>query len=173
MSVKKAYGPIIEFLKVNSDKKVKTVLDEVIEMCSAKSAGSAATTVHRNEAGEVTHIRCGYFKQWLPLSHVEFGLKTGSASGYNPMSKEGTSLWTKQQREAKKAKETLLDSVSSGEIPADQIQSHLEAIETARTTVEAHPLGFDTVEEALEVSPEALDAMAEEAYGVESEDAAE
>lgn len=173
MSVKKAYANLVEFLKVNKDKKVNTILDEVIEMCSAKSAGSSATTVHRDEAGVVTHIRCGYFKQWLPVSHVEFGVKTGSASGFNPMCKEGTSLWTKQQREAKKAKEELLNAVAAGEIPADEIQSRLDEIEEARTTVVAHPLGVETLEEALALSSDDLDAMAAEAYEDESEEVEE
>lgn len=173
MSIKKAYAGIVEFLKVNKDKKVNTILDEVIEMCSAKSAGSSATTVHRNDEGVVTHIRCGYFKQWLPVSHVEFGVKTGSASGFNPMCKEGTSLWTKQQREAKKAKEELLNAVAAGDVPADEIQSRLDAIEEARTEVVAHPLGTETLEEALALSEADLDSMASEAYEDDSEDEVE
>lgn len=160
MSIKKAYAGIVEFLKVNKDKKVGTILDEVIEMCSAKSAGSSATTINRNEEGVITHIRCGYFKRWLPVSHVEFGAKSGSASGFNPMCKEGISLWTKQQREAKKAKEELLNAVASGEVPADQIQTRLDDIEVARTEVFAHPLGTETLEEALALSEADLDEMA-------------
>jgi len=161
MSVKKAYANLIEFLKVNEDKKVKTILDEVVTMCSAKSAGSSATTVHRDEAGIVTHIRCGYFKQWLPISHVEFGAKAGSASGFSPMSKEGTSLWSKQQREAKKSKEDLLQGVASGEVEASDLANRLEQIEETRTSTYSHPLGTDTVEEAIALTSADLDAMCE------------
>lgn len=169
MSVKKAYAGIVSFLEQNSGKKVSSILDEVIEMCSAKSAGSSATTVFRNEAGEVTHIRCGYFKQWLPLALVEFGMKTGSASGFNPMSKEGSSLWTKQQRVAKNAKEELLERVQSGDLNPADLGAELDAIETARTAVVAHPYGFETIEAALEADLDALVA-ANTVADVEGED---
>ena len=68
------------------------------------------------------------------------------------MCKEGTSLWTKQQREAKKAKEELLNAVAAGEVPADEIQTRLDQIEDARVAVYAHPVGVETLEEALALS---------------------
>jgi hypothetical protein len=163
MSIKKAYTSLVSFLQANQDKTVSDILDEVVEMCSAKSAGSSATTVHKNEEGVVTHIRCGFFKQWLPLSHVEFGTKSSSASGYNSMSKAGQSIWTKKQRDAKKAREELLDGVASGDVDPSDLAEKLEAIEAERTEVVPHPLGADTLEEALAYSAEELDNMAEAA----------
>ena len=158
MSVKKAYTNIIAFLEVNADKKVKSILDELIELCSAKSAGSSTTSVYRNDAGEVTFVRCGYFKQWLPVAHVAFGAKVGSASGLSPMSKEGTSLWTKQQRVAKAAKDGLLEQVAAGDVEAGDLGNLMQEIETARLTVVGHPLGFETIEEALATDVDSLAA---------------
>lgn len=165
MSIKKAYLPIVEFLENNAGKKVNSILDDVKAMCEAKGAGGTATTVHRDDEGNVVAIRCGYFRQWMPLSHVEFGAKAGSASGFNPMCKEGVSNWTKQQRDYRKAKEELLTQVAAGEIAPDAIQAHLEKLEAKRTTVipREDGIGFDTLEECLAADPAELDRMVEAA----------
>jgi len=149
MSVKKAYTNLISFLEVNADKKIKSVLEEIKDMCSAKSAGSSATTAYRNEDGVVTFIRCGYFGLWMPVSHVEFSPKAGSASGYSPMSKEGTNLWSKQQRDEKKAKEDLLNQMVAGDIKHEDLGALMEQIEIDRLARPTHPFGFETIEEAL------------------------
>ena len=156
MSVKKVYTNIIAFLEANADKKVKSILGELTEMCTAKSAGSSATTVHRNEAGEVAFIRCGYFGLWLPVAHVAWGVKATSASGFNPMCKEGNSLWTKQQRVAQKAREELLVNVGNNEIAIEDLAGLMEAIEAKRLEKATHPLGFATIEEALAADIDAL-----------------
>ena len=51
------------------------------------------------------------------------------------MCKVGLNQWTKQQREAKKAKDELLAKVASGEVPAEQLTAELEAIEAKRNAV--------------------------------------
>ena len=161
MAIKKAYVELIDFLTTNKDKKVSTILGDVQEMCSAKSAGGVATTVHRNEAGDITHVRCSYFKQWMPLSHVEFGRKAGSASGLNPMCKEGTSNFSKQQREFRKGKEALMDQLVEEQITADEYKASIAKLEEVRTSIipRRDGIGFDTIEEALEATTEQLDEM--------------
>lgn len=150
-SIKKAYQSVVQHLQENKDKKVSSVLDEIIEMCSAKSAGGSATSFHRDEAGKVVAIRCSYFGKWFLVDDVEFGAKQGTASGYNPMSKEGVSNYTKQQREYAKAKDQLLQDVAAGEIPAEEVAARMEDLEYNRKVVIPHSegLGFDTMEEAL------------------------
>lgn len=161
MAVKKAYVELVEFLIANKDKKVSTILGDVEEMCSAKSAGGVATTVHRDDNGEITHVRCSYFKQWMPLSHVEFGRKAGSASGLNPMCKEGTSNFSKSQRDFRKSKEGLMDQLVEEEISAEEYKAELAKLEDIRTAIipRRDGIGWDTIEEALAVSSSQLDEM--------------
>ena len=174
MAIKKAFVGLHAFLVANENKKVSTILDEFTEMCSAKGAGGASTTVHRNEAGEPVAILDYYFKKWLPLEFVEFGAKANSSTGFNTMCKLGTSLWTKQQRDFKKGKEELLERVAAGEIEPAQIQEHLDRLETERSYIAPYPVpqvAFDSVEEFEAADHEAMaQAVAEyEASLVEPE----
>ena len=151
-TIKKAFLEIHGLLLANEDKKVKTIMDQVTALCSAKGAGGAATSILRNDAGEVVAILDYYFKKWLPVEFVEFGSKANSASGLNTMCKLGTSLWTKQQREFKKGKEELLNQVSAGEVLPGDIQAHLDELETARGFVADYPvmaIAFESTEDLL------------------------
>lgn len=175
MAIKKAFEPIVAFLTENQNKQVKSILPQLTELCSAKSAGGTATTVHRNEAGEVTHIFDYYFKLWLPVSHVEFGKKEGSASGFNTMCKEGVSNWSKQQREYKAAKEALLDQVAKGEVAPADIGAKLKALEAKRTTVLPYSvpgIGAAELEDALKQTPEYLSKCVAKAAEAEAKAAA-
>jgi hypothetical protein len=165
MSVKKAFEPLVAFLLENQDKKVRSIMAEITELCSAKGAGGTATTIRKDEAGVVTHIFDYYFKKWMPVEFVEFGKKAGSASGYSTMSKEGTSHWTKQQREYKQGKEALLDAVVKGEIQPSELASKLEQLETAKDRIVPYSIqgiGWDTIEEALAVSNDQLNQLVQE-----------
>ena len=151
-NIKKAFVSIHAFLLANQDKKVKSIMDEFTEMCSAKGAGGAATSVHRDSDGNVVAVLDYYFKKWLPVNIVEFGAKATSASGLSTMCKLGTSYWTKQQRDFKKAKDELLDKVSAREIEPTDIQAHLDALEAERAEVRDFPvagLAFEDVNELL------------------------
>lgn len=162
MAIKKAFQPIVELLEANQKAKVADVLDQVRELAAAKGAGGTATTIHRNEAGEVDYIHCYYFKQWMPVSHVEFGAKKSSASGFDTMCKEGVSNWGRQQRVAKAEKEAVLERVATGELKPEAIQAELDAIEARRVAIKpkSDGIGFETLEEAMAVTTEELDAMA-------------
>lgn len=153
MSIKKAFVPLIDFLKDNQDKKVKSVLAEVEEMCAARGAGGVATTIVKDpNSGEVVGKRCGYYKKWMPLAFVEFGQKQGAADGLNPFCKEGMSHYSRQNREFKSFQEELLQRVASGEVPADEIEAQLAKAEAERTKIvpRADGFGYDTSEELLE-----------------------
>ena len=144
MTIKKAFVGIVEFLEANENSKVKTVLDSVREMCSAKSGGAGGASSYVKDAdGNVTHIFCWYHKKWEAVNadgsgdenHAEYGAKASSPTGLNTMCKEGSSNWTKQQSVAKKAGATLLAQVGSLEVEPTDIPAHQDAIEAARAAI--------------------------------------
>lgn len=153
MTIKKAFVDIVEFLQENEKKTVKSILPDVIEMASAKAGGGSGggSTFHKNDKGEVVAIRCFYHGLWMSPQVVEFGKKANSSTGYNTMCKEGVSKWTKQQRDAKKAREDLLTKVAASEIEPSKLPAEMEAIEEARKTVipPADGYGFATLEDCL------------------------
>jgi len=157
MTIKKAFIGIHAILVANPEKKVKSVMDELVVIMSAKGAGGGASSVHRDGDGNVVGIMDYYFKVWLPIAFVEYGAKANSASGLNTMCKLGTSLWTKQQREFKKGKEELLDNVAAGDVLPTEIQEHLDALEEARGFIAAYPIPEHTF-----ASTEDLDAANED-----------
>ena len=137
MAIKKAYQGIIAFLKDHSDHKVKSILDEVIAMASAKTGGGAraASTVKYDADGNVVAIFCYYHKKWEDPSVVEYGARASAQSGLNNMCKEGTSQWTKQQRAAKGAQNDLLIDVLSGECTTEEASAMKDDIESMRSAV--------------------------------------
>ena len=155
MTIKKAYQDIVTLLQDNEGSKVSSILPQVIEMASAKTGGGGggrATTFHKDEEGVVRAIKCYYHNLWMDPQVVEFGQKTGSATGYNSMCKDGNSKWSKQQREAKKAKNDLLQALADGEIEASDLPNQLAIIEDDTNAINprADGYGFDTLEECLE-----------------------
>lgn len=114
MAIKKAYAELVAFLEENKDSKVKTILPGVIDLCSAKAGGfgGGEPKFKKDDKGVVTHVFCYYHKKWEEVAVCEYGVKTTSPTGLSNMCKEGTSMWTKQQRAAKKAKEDLLTGIA-------------------------------------------------------------
>ena len=146
-TIKKAFQPLIEFLEANKDKKVGTILDQAIEFTSAKiGGGRSASTVLRNEAGDVTHVFCYYHKQWEDVTVAEYGAKASSMTGLSNMCKEGTAAWSKQQRDAKSAKEAILAAVTSGDLEPGDIPAELEEVEALRNKVNPRADGHGTKE---------------------------
>jgi hypothetical protein len=152
MAIKKAYVQIVEFLEANKDSKVKTILDGVIELASAKSGGGGRTSdnVLRDGDNNVVAIFCYYHKQYEPIADVEYGKKATSSTGLNSMCKEGTSRWTTQQRAAKKANEELLIQVQNGEVAPEDIATAREDIDKAKATIIAREdgIGYPDLESA-------------------------
>lgn len=149
--IKKAYQSIVSLLEANPDAKVKTLLDQVRELASAKSSGGGSASTFHKDGDNVTAIRCYYHGLWMNPEIAEFGKKTGSASGFNPMCKDGLSKWNRQQSQFKKAKEQLLARVAAGEVQAADIAAHLQEAEAARDQVipREDSYGFATLEECL------------------------
>ena len=151
MNIKKAFQPIIDLLEANKGAKVSDIFEEAVTLTSAKvgGGGRASSTVHR--VGEVvTHIFCYYHKRWEAVETAEYGKKASSPTGFSNMCKEGTSAWTKQQRDAKNAKDALLTGVQDGTIKPGELKAKMEAIETARSLVVARADKHGTTKEPVE-----------------------
>lgn len=146
MNIKKPYVEIVEFLKTNENKKVSSIIGEILLMCESKKQDS---TVIRDANEQVVAIYCWYHKQWEIVKDVPYGSKANSTSGYNTMCKVGVSKWTKSQRDAKTALANLLTQVGKGEIePSDivKLQQDIEAERNAIDTTDM-PIGFASEEE--------------------------
>lgn len=131
-NVKKAYIDIVELLEANSNKKVSTILPQILEMVTSKSTSGVGKTFKTDDEGNVTHIFCYYHKQWEAIDVAEYGKKKHSASGFNTMCKEGVSHWTKANRMATIAKESVLAQVASGELSGEDVAHELALIEEAK-----------------------------------------
>lgn len=147
MTIKKAYIEIIELLEANENSKVKSILDQVRELASAKVGGSrgGGSTYLKDVQGNVVAVLDYYFKRWMPLvgeKAVEFGAKKSTSTGLNTMSKAGVSTWTKQHREATAAHAALLGKVAAGEIQPTDIEAEQAKIEAARKAIVETDLGF-------------------------------
>jgi hypothetical protein len=155
--VKKSFVPLVDLLRsameANPKIKVAELLDQVVELASAKSGagGGKATTFHRNEDGAIVAVKCYYHQAWMDPRVADFGEKKSSASGFNSMCKDGMAKWTKQNAAAKKAKEELLNKVQSGEVAAEQIAAELERVAVEREAIHAREdgYGFATLQECL------------------------
>jgi hypothetical protein len=132
MSIKKAYLEIIELLEANKSKKVSSLMPEILALCESKTVQK---TFKLNEANEVTHIFCYYHKVWEALEETAFGSKKHSTTGFNTMCKKGANQWSKQQRDAKKAKDELLNNIATGVVSTDDMTEMLANIEVTRTTI--------------------------------------
>ena len=156
--IKKTLQPIYDVLVENSNRKVSSILEEFQHLFLAKTKGGEGTGLAqkatlRDASGAVVAIRCYYFKRWMPLvgeAAVEVGTKANSSTGYNSMCKEGTNLWTKQNRIAKQAQADLLARVESGEVAPHEIADAKELIEQERKAIADTELGFATEDEVIE-----------------------
>lgn len=148
---------IISFLNENAGKKVSSISDELMDMITTLKQTRGSETgknFYKDADGNVVAIYCYYHKQWELVSRIEYGKKASTAHGLNTMCKEGTSAWTKQQRDAAKAKEALLARVISGELAPDQLSAEQERIEHERKAIVPHSnqeYSFASLDEALSV----------------------
>lgn len=150
--VKKAYQGIVDLLEANKDKKVSSILDQVIALAAAKTSRSEGNVFKKDTQGNTVAIFDYYFKRWLPLvgdKAVEFGAKAKTATGFNSMSKLGVSEWTKRERVAKQANADLLNRVASGEVKPSEILAEQAKIEEARKHIVPTDLGFASEEDLM------------------------
>jgi len=154
-NVKKVFVEIANLLEENSNKKVSTILPQLMELMTAKSGGGSdiGKTFLKDENGEVFAIYCYYHKKWELISECEYGSKKGTSTNLNTMCKEGVSNWTKQRRLAKKGKDELLTKVLDGEILQENLASAIEELEESTRVIipREDGQGYDTAEEVSEV----------------------
>lgn len=131
-NVKKAYLPLVELLQQNSNKKVETLLPEIMKLVESKQIQKAHKT---DDNGNVTHVFCYYHKKWEDVQECEYGSKKNTATGLNTMCKEGLSNWTKQQRDFKKSKAGLLDEVMQGTLAPTDIEAKSIQLEQERDKI--------------------------------------
>ena len=141
MPIKKQFVELVALLENSKDKKVSSILSQVIEMAESKKRDS---TVIYNDDKSVKAIFCFYHKQWELIIETAYGSKASSASKLNTMCKIGVSKWTKQQSDAKKAKGQILDDVASGKIDPSEIKIKLDEVEVTRNLIsdDNKPLGY-------------------------------
>lgn len=148
-NVKKVFVEIAQLLNDNSNKKVSTILPQLMELMTSKNGGGSdiGKTFIKNDQDEVVAIFCYYHKKWELISECEYGSKKGTSTNLNTMCKEGVSHWTKQQRVAKKGKEDLLNQVMNGEVAQDDIASAMEELELSSKSIIAREdgHGYDLV----------------------------
>ena len=129
-TIKKGFQEVYSILIANEDKKVSTVMDELIEIMTSKQRDK-----NHFEDDDGLHVFCYYHKIWELTDQVEYGKKVNTATGLNSMCKVGTNQWTKQQREFKKSKADLLNQVASGEIAVDEIDDKITELEEIKDTI--------------------------------------
>jgi hypothetical protein len=152
-TIKTQYQEIFALLEENSNKKVSTILPQLVELMSRKCNNSGqVNTFHKDEEGNVIAIYCYYHKKWELVNVAEYGAKATSATKLNTMCKEGVSNWTKQQRAKKTADTALLTKVASGDIAVSSIgELRDEILEKSKVIVDrTDQHGFETLEEALD-----------------------
>ena len=147
-TIKKPYEDIVKFLEANENKKVSSILGDILLMCESKKQSS---TVIKNADDKVIAIYCYYHKQWELLKDVPYGSKANSTSGYNTMCKVGVSKWTKAQRDAKNSLANMLTQVSEGKVEPSDIAKLQQDIEDTRNKIDATdmPIGFASEEDVL------------------------
>ena len=150
MTVKKQYEELHALLELNKNKKVSTIMPQLVELMNRKNnASGQANTFIKDDEGNVIAIYCYYHKQWELIAKCDYGSKKGTATGLNTMCKEGVSKWTKQQRVKKQAEAGLLVQVAKKELEVDDIpEAQLKIAEEAKLILpreDGH--GYDTAEE--------------------------
>jgi hypothetical protein len=159
-NIKKAYVELVELLEANSNKKVSTIMPQVLELVTKANNGGSEVgkTFYKDDEDQTIAVYCYYHKRWELISVAEYGAKKGTASGLNTMCKEGVSKWTKQQRIAKKEEGELLEQVLNGEVERDQVAFVKADIDERRRAIvpREDDHGFDVLEEALNAHNEEL-----------------
>jgi len=131
MTIKKSFVPLVDLLEANKNKTIKSILPDIMKLVESRKHD----TLKYNDDGKLTHVFCFYHKVWEDVSKVEYGKKAGTKSGLNTMCKRGVNQWTKQQRDAKKAKEQLLADVASGKVKPTDLLKKMDDIEAVRKTI--------------------------------------
>ena len=133
-NIKKQFVSIFNVLEANKEKMSKTLYQSLVDECVSKTL---AKTFRTNEDGNL-EVFCWYHKEWEDTTLVEYGAKKGTKTGLNTFCKQGVSHWTRQQRDFKKAKESLIDQLMNGDIQQDELAELMSELEQESKVI--HPL---------------------------------
>jgi membrane-associated PAP2 superfamily phosphatase len=131
-NIKTQYAEIVALLEANKNKKVSTMLPQILELVTTKQNSK---NFIKDSEGNVTSVYCYYHKQWEEVSTHEYGKKASSATGLASMCKVGVSHWTKQQRAKKAAETALLASLAHGSTSIKDLPALQEAINNAANAI--------------------------------------
>ncbi len=141
VKIKKAFVDLHNFLAENKQKKISTVFETLLNMMTAHPGGGGGgeSIVIRDAEENVVAIFCFYHKRWEMVTDIAYGTKASSKSGLYNMCKEGNSLYTKQNAEAKKASAGILARLQDPEslVTIEDIPVIQAEIEKERTVIVA------------------------------------
>ena len=150
-NIKQQYVSIIEFLQANQDKKVKTILPELIEQCGVQRTRNSDVTLYDGDM--LIAVFCGYHKKWELVSEIEYGIKAGTKTGLNSLCKEGNKHQAAQSRKYSEEAAKLADAMMNGELSIEDAKEEKKKLEEAKVAVIEHSSGttfsFDTKEEVF------------------------
>jgi hypothetical protein len=129
-NIKKPFLNLVEFLELNKDKKVSSILEDVKKLVESKKKDS---TIEKDKDGKIVRIFCYYHKEWESVDL--YGSKESSHSGFNTMCKIGVNQWTKQQSEFKKGKDGLMTRVISGDLKPENLQGEIAKLEVLKDRI--------------------------------------
>jgi len=146
---KETHKDVVAFLLRNQNKKVSTILNDVLDMTKRKARTKASIC---DANGNVFAIYCYYHKQFELVSETPYGAKKSSSTGLNTMCKVGTSLWTKQNNRVKKIGSVILSEIESGELKTEDISNRKEQLMAEFTEIDTlgMPQGY-SLDEVLEL----------------------
>lgn len=139
-NIKTQYQELYTLLETSKNKKVSTVLPELIKLMESKVASKTFIT---DAEGNVVAVYCYYHKQWELVEHVPYGAKKHSKSGLNTMCKAGVNQWTKQQKEFKATQLSILDKLTDNELTSEEAKSYLETAEELKSAIVPIDSGYN------------------------------
>lgn len=99
-------------------------------------------------------IKCGYFKRWMLVDEVEFGVQRakGHHTGRAGMCKVGARLWVKSHRGASHAVVELLYRARENNLSLEELYVEFDELERQKKVVDLSqcPKSYDTLLQALE-----------------------
>lgn len=148
-NVKKVFEDVYQILIDNQNKKVSSILPDLLEIMSRQKNSSGQTKNHHTIDGEVVAIFCWYHKKWELSEH--YGKKANSTTGLNTFCREGVSVWTKNQRLKKQIESDLLKEVMAGAVKPEELpaikEERMKELDSITPREDGH--GYDNLEDLL------------------------
>jgi len=146
---KEAHKDVVAFLIKNQNRKVSTVLADVLAMTKRKAQTKASIC---DASGKVFAVFCYYHKQFELVSETEYGVKKSNTTGLNTMCKIGTSLWTKQNNAIKQIGSQILTEIEAGKLKPEDISDRKAKLKSKAEQIDETnmPNGY-SLEEVLEL----------------------